>query len=64
MNFELNTEERNAVVGAIRFRLKKISCLSEFQHVAEVDILLEATRKLGLELIKDSESGEITVKVI
>lgn len=63
MNFELNKEERDAVVGAIRLRLKTLSKLSEPHHEAEMNTLFQATKKLGLELVKDPESGEITVKI-
>lgn len=63
MTFELSKEERDAVVGAIHLRLKTIGKLSEPHHIAETNTLFQATKKLGLELIKDPESGEITVKI-
>lgn len=63
MNIELDEDLRNTVIGAIDFRLRQIADSSEPHHVVEAERLFEATKKMGHELIKDPESGEITVKI-
>ena len=63
MNFELSDDERKTVVGAIHLRLKNINNSTESHHIKEMETLFRATKKLELELIKDPDSGEITVKI-
>lgn len=64
VKIELDENTRDTVVGAIYQRVKKIMDSKESHHLAETKTLLEATKKMGLELIRDEESGELTINIV